>query len=555
MDQRIQKLKDLEVLNALDLYFAERLITLCPSFRVQHTALLAALMKSAREGHLCFQLNGSLEWLLPESERQILEELVQEAWVDFPNDVKSRQFVHIEGNFLYLKKHWQIETSILERLKALAIEPVTEIASDQNPPFCASDSHGLQIAYPHPDQNPPLLNKEQSAALKEGCGAKVFFLAGGPGTGKTFMAASLVREFLKGQNAGKEQILLAAPTSRAAEHLKKVIGAQLGMDIAGGTLHHLVGWKSRQECYLCAQYVIVDESSMLDVKLFELLLQAVSPSCRLIFMGDPEQIPPVGTGNLFADLVQAKIPWPGVGYAQLEQSRRTENTSILELARAIQQNSSCAWPLSSCVLGESENFYDRLWELTRTCFPIPSVQEPTEEEMDTMLRRFQILSVLRQGPFGVDLLNQALGKRIAQGGQKGEFFVAPIVIERNDRATELSNGEMGIMVTSLDNFSKHLARKEGYVYFPGRKEKLPIGVLPSFSYAYCCSVHASQGSEYDEILLIVPPGSEKFGREMLYTAITRAKHRLQIVGQIETLEQMKGKIAYKLSGVRACIRT
>ncbi len=320
----------------------------------------------------------------------------------------------------------------------------------------------------------PLLPEQVDAVLAPGK-HRLSIVTGGPGTGKSFVAKHLVR-------ACKGRVSIAAPTGKAAAN------------IGGETLHSLLKTE-----WLAADLVVVDEASMIDVHLMAKLLNAIKPGARLVLMGDADQLPPVEAGSLFADLVRR-----GENVTHLSQCLRIESKEIHALMEHVRKG-----------------------EIDEAMRAIGGFR--IEEDPVRWAHRHEapILSPVRQGPLGVDVLNTRLGSL-----KKGD--AAPIMICKNNHELNLFNGEIGLI-------------KGGKAHFGERV--FPIAALPAYEPAYCLSVHKSQGSEFDRVLLVVPPTSERFGRELFYTAITRAKKELAIVGDDEVIRAMLNKRACRLSNV------
>jgi exodeoxyribonuclease V alpha subunit len=154
---------------------------------------------------------------------------------------------------------------------------------------------------------------------------------------------------------------------------------------------------------------------------------------------------------------------------------------------------------------------------------------------------FVILSCLRKGPFGVDALNQMLRERYERE-KKDAALGIPILITRTDEELGLCNGETGLLF------------EDGAVFSSAPHKKIPRGLLPPYEYAFCLSVHKSQGSEYEQVLLIIPPGSENFGREVVYTGATRAKKRLKIVSDLTILQKVLERGSRKISALHERVR-
>ena len=402
-------------------------------------ALLTAVMQSARQGHLCLDLEnieGPAEWIVA---------VKMGATQSFPQLVYDEKRVYLEKNYLF-------ETEILQELKRL-IGP----------------SHLSKI-----DAN---LTDEQQAAFDLVRSENISIIEGGPGTGKTYLTTELVKSF--GPSA---QIILAAPTGKATYRLKKNNPHAICK-----TVHSLLGMK--EKTFIQADLIVVDEASMLDVKMLRQLLKSVPTGQRLVFLGDGNQLPPIESGSLFNDLIDL-IPT-----AHLTNSLRSDRKEILDLASSILQG-----------------------------IP-PTPHGPLSYES---IKNFSvtILTPLRDGPLGVKTLNALL-----EGSQEQ----TPIMITRNDPQTGLSNGDTGLLI------SPNMAQFDDKIF--------PISELPPFESAYALSIHKSQGSEFDHVMVLAPPGTEVFGREILYTAVTRARQSVVLLGDTEVIKKTIQTTSTKRSGI------
>ncbi len=446
--------------------------------------LLATLLWSARQGHLCLPLEESelraLFGFVQEEKEALIGKLMQGA-----KTFAEGRGICKRGAYLYLEKNAFYEERFVEHIKRLLTLPSKGRSQEKDPE----------------------LTEEQNKALNQALSLPFSVICGGPGTGKTHTAARLVQAYRA--RFPESRIFLAAPTGKAAKKLASSLG-----DVNAGTIHALLQITSEasfqeEPSPLTEDLLIVDECSMIDARLFSYLLSAVFPGMHLVLMGDPEQLPPVGVGSLFADLVEIlKERFPS-HLTELTKHLRTQNPEILQITRSIQQG--------------------------RMDFALESL---TDEMVWESAASFCILSCLRKGPFGADALNEMLFKRFSSLLKSGQRLTVPIIITKNDREKELYNGETGFLI------------KEGaeeYALFGGARYR-PEELL-GYEYAYCLSVHKSQGSEYDHVLLLVPPGSEQFGREMLYTGATRAKKSLKIAGDRDTLQQTLTSGSRKVSAL------
>lgn len=408
--------------------------------------LAAALLTALQEGHVCL-----------ESEADV-----------------SHPLLHRWGHYIYPKRHWVLETRIIDNLAR------------------------LQTPLPAITASAPDLSDEQQRALQLALSHPVSLITGGPGTGKTHVARALAK-------AVSGRIVLAAPTGKAAARLQSVRS-----DALCGTLHAVLGIRSsrdlaREGSYLKADLLIVDESSMIDLSLFAFLLGSIRRGTRVVFLGDANQLPSVGSGSIFADL-EGQIPT-----ARLTHCFRSDQAQILQLADAVRR-------------GDPQ--------------PVLSALTP----FDPAQENATILSCLRKGSEGVSLLNQQIATRKIGRLKQGEEITLPILITRTDYDKGLYNGETGLLIRT--NVKPLYGR-----FSDGRV--IPADNLPPYEYAFALSVHKSQGSEFDHVAVLVPPGSEVFGREVLYTAITRARHSVTISGDPEVIRQTILAHSRKTSGLRA----
>jgi exodeoxyribonuclease V alpha subunit len=392
----------------------------------------------------------------------------------------------IDGNRLYLQRNWDLETHILHK--------ILELWKEELPPL-SFDSAGLQEA--------------QANAIRHGSQKRLTIFTGGPGTGKTYTAGRMIRLLA---DSRPYKVVITAPTGKAAAHLEAIIGVvPETLQIESTTLHRLLRLQpGTQRLYsertIDADLVVVDEASMLDPALLLHLLRAIGPQTRLLLLGDPDQLPPVEGGSLFPELADL------FGH-RLERSMRLGEGSLYALSQSILRGETI--PIEPIQI-------DRLSEL----LPVHSDPLAALEAQ----KQFRILCALRQGPYGADTLNRSIAAQY-----KGTAI--PILIVQNDSKQQLYNGTSGI-----------LHQKTAYFATPQGLRTIPAGKLPQYDLAFCLSVHKSQGSEYDQVLAIFPPGSERFGKEALYTAVTRAKKSVKLWMDSATLEAALKTTARRNSG-------
>ncbi len=481
---------------------AERIAQLAAlSMTPELEKILVDLVASAKEGHLCHRIED-----------------VSALPIALYGEGKP---LILQGNRLYLQRNWALETLILEKVSALLARTPNESADRFREALVKQEN----------------LQESQRKALAAGFEKMFALFTGGPGTGKTFSAGCFIR-LLAASRDKPLKVALAAPTGKAAAHLESALRGQGPLErikYESTTLHRLLKLQPgmqrlRSQWTIDADLVIVDEASMLDAALLLHLLNAIGPNTRLLLLGDPEQLPPIEGGALFAELAD-------LFGQKLDCSLRMGIGGLFDFSRAIrngkverEESESVHW----LGMKDPKEWVD--WFIQRLPNPIFSSKPATIEEQ----KSFRILCALRQGPLGSDALNRELLAYFERKLTKGLWLMVPIMIAQNDSKQQLYNGTTGVLV-------REAFQRKAFAYFEGGRE-IPESGLPRYEIAFCLSVHKSQGSEYEEVALLFPPGSESFGREALYTGATRAKKRVNIAIEDATLESLLKITSKKRSG-------
>ena len=472
------------------------------SEKEEHAALLAVLFALCRQGHLTLDLSEeglcvALQ-LLSVVDRDALKELLHLGASTFPsqgiaevNNCEDYPHAWIcrMGACYYLQKNWVYESKILKHIERL----------NQHAPAVP-----LTL---YPDRGTPQtdsrLNKAQKKAIENAIVNSLSLLTGGPGTGKTFTAAELVKICLNSTptNSGEQmRIILTAPTGKAVSQLEGNLKSVLGSETAirAGTLHAVLGiraqtYEEEDRHPLFADLIIVDECSMIDAKIFSQLLSKVPNGARLVLIGDKDQLPPVEAGSIFADLLEANV-YPSVSLSECLRSDRSE---ILALSHHIKQGSATS-ALELLNQGATTFWVDLeksektsmqlcadLWDQYSKYFLSYSFQKPLPEHIYDSLWRFGLLSSMRKSDLGVDAINRYFLHQSIKKTPQGSWAIFPIMITRNDYELKIYNGDLGFLVRKLTpGFSLRQFELEDYILLCDRKSGLrqiaALRLCPSF---------------------------------------------------------------------------
>lgn len=372
----------------------------------------------------------------------------------------------------------------------------------------------------------------QRTALEKALSSKFSILTGGPGTGKTTILRALV-EILQ---AKRVRVHLAAPTGRAAQRLAAATGGY------ASTLHRLLKWDPAKSAFtanentpLSTDFLIVDESSMLDTRLASALLQAVPSRAHLLLVGDTDQLPSVGAGNVLKDLIAAS----GAPVTRLAVVFRQKGQSpIVVAAHAINTGQTTLPPLFpdvASVPGWSDLAFiqaDSPEDCVNKVLQLCTEHLPRHASWMNPVADVQTLAPMHKGIAGVGQLNLRLQSALNPNHkglrtQTGEFRPGDKVIQlRNNYDKNLFNGDIGV-VTAVDTSAGTVEAD-----FDGEQHTFDRGDFGDMALAYCISIHKSQGSEYP--IAIIPLLKAHFmmlQRNLLYTALTRGKKKVFFVGE------------------------
>ncbi len=416
---------------------------------------------------------------------------------------------------VFLRGLHTAERTIAERLRSRAMG---------TPPWSAID---LDKALPWVEQRTGrTLSPSQREALRLVLSSKLSVVTGGPGVGKTSTLDSLLRILI----AKGARVLLAAPTGRAAKRMTEQTG------IEAKTIHRLLeidpkhgGFSRTEENPLDCDLLVIDETSMIDVPLMNALLKAVPEDAAMLLVGDVDQLPSVGPGQVLADVIAAGT----IPVARLtEVFRQAAQSRIIVNAHRINHGQMPEWPRS----GEDADFY-----MVEIAEPEEGVAKLIEIVTRRIPRRFgldplqdvQVLCPMQRGVLGARNLNHELQRVLNPNPpavvERFGWRFAPgdrVMETQNDYDRDLFNGDLGT-VTRIDDDEGALV-----ITFDAREVVYPFGELDTVVPAFATTIHKSQGSEYPAVVIpIVTQHWTMLARNLLYTGVTRGKRLVVLIGQ------------------------
>jgi exodeoxyribonuclease V alpha subunit len=475
-----------------------------------------ALAEAMDEGHCGLPVEELLP--LAESLLEVPASLVETALAE---EIASGAVVadEVEGRpCVFLASLYEAERDIAARLSALAAG---------SPPWPAIDA---EKAMPWVEQRTGLaLADSQQAAIRVALGAKVLVVTGGPGVGKT----TLVNSLLKILRAKSVDVALCAPTGRAAKRLADSTGLE------AMTIHRLLeadpsaGGFRRDESYpLECDLLVIDETSMVDVPLMRAVLRALPEKSALLLVGDVDQLPSVGPGQVLADIIASgAVPVVRLTeiFRQSAESRIIANAHRINRGEMPELDPVEGGDFFFVEAADAEDGVRKILALVKDRIPKRFGLDP--------IRDIQVLSPMNRGGLGARSLNLELQQALNPPGEArierfGQVFGPgdKVMQIENDYDRDVYNGDLGI-VTGLDAEAGELA-----VDFEGRIVSYESGELDELALAYATTIHKSQGSEYNAV--VIPLTTQHYPmlqRNLVYTGVTRGKRLVVIVGQKRAL--------------------
>ena len=453
----------------------------------------------------------------------------------------------LDGDRVYLYRYWAAERRLARNLRRFLAAPAASPSAD------TAALHARIFPESPGDRD------WQSDAAHMALARRFGVIAGGPGTGKTTTVARILALLLT--ESPRSQVALAAPTGKAAARLKDAIEGELRrlalpsalqdrIPTRGQTLHRLLGYRPWDDRFgrdaerpLTEDVIVVDEASMVDLLLMDALFDAVRPDARVLLLGDHGQLASVETGAVLGDicrLAEAGRQPVDAAVVRLRRSWRFERQpGIGALAAALHEGDSAA---AVAALGD-----DRYGEIALHAYPEQPLAAlaPVESALDAYLAAespaealdrldgFRILCATYAGDWGVDAMTARVEVRLRRSGHDvdaGRYDREPILVTANDYTTELFNGDVGVV------FERDGVKLAWFRDGKGGVRHVAPAKLPAHRSAWAMTVHKAQGSEFGRVLLVLPDGDSRvLTRELLYTGVTRARERVDIVGRADTL--------------------
>lgn len=491
--------------------------------------IIMRLSYELHQGHNCLHINT-----------QDIELLFTAELADtLLTDTKNHRPLVIEKKRLYLQRYWHYEQCLANTIIAM-------LHQDAAPPLTTSIEPLLERYFPNQPES-SLIDWQRLAAelaIKQ----RFSIITGGPGTGKTTTVVKILALLQELNLTTPLAIALAAPTGKAALRLQQSIGInkihlpcseEIKKQIpeAVMTLHRLLGAKQHSSQFfhhadhpLVYDVVVIDEASMIDLALMSKLVTALKPKTKLILLGDKDQLASVEAGAVLANLTTG-LPT----YTQELKTTYRFAGAIKTLADAVNaQQADQAWSVLAQANEHCRLFTGELITYIakqHACYLSLIKQNKPFEEVYSAYGQFQVLCANRNGEHSVAFINQACEQKLLEQKQidyAGSWYSGrPIMIMENHPALGLYNGDIGICMPD------YVEKGRLMVFFSGAdgtiKKYLPAR-MPRVETAFAMTIHKSQGSEFDEILIVLPSTLNPIlTKELLYTAITRAKQTVQIL--------------------------
>ena len=546
------------VIDAADVLVAQRLSALANEADERVTLALALVVRGLRAGSVCLDLRSveaqvdvaDLPW-------PAVDGWLAAVWAS--PLLAAPHVLRRQEHLLYLDRYWREEVQVADDLRAMVSRGAAASSADVERLF-------------------PTGYEEQREAAEIALSQRVTVLTGGPGTGKTTTVARLLALFAgQAASGARLRIALAAPTGKAAARLQQAVGQEIDkLDLVdqrrlsglqATTLHRLLGgrpdsssrFRHHRGNRLPHDVIVVDETSMVSLTMMARLLEAVRPQSRLLLVGDPDQLASVDAGAVLADLVDGLGADTGSPVVALRTSHRF-GESIGALASAIRDGDADAAIAVLAAGGDHVEWMvddDPAAALRKVLLPQAlalrqaAILGDARTALET-LDEHRLLCAHRRGPHGVQHWNRQVERWLTESTGEpiwSDWYVGrPVLVTANDYGLSLYNGDTGVTVNGPDGLRAAIAGG-------GDPRAFATSRLPDLETMYAMTIHKSQGSQAAEVTVLMPPvDSRLLTRELFYTAVTRAKSKVRVVGSADEVRAAIEKRAVRATGLALRLR-
>jgi exodeoxyribonuclease V alpha subunit len=602
------------LLSEIDIHFAKFIAGFSPDNDPDIFLAAALVSQATGSGDICLNLETAAVNLITgtQEDKESIECPKLEVWLE---KLKAHPAVGRPGekcplildakNRVYLYRYWDYENTLSNSIEIRIRNNIADLDFQRL-------KKSLDRLFP--ESKGQGINWQKIAATVAGL-RHFSVITGGPGTGKTFTVTKVLALLLEQVPGKMLQIYLAAPTGKAAARLKETleqakgrmncddsVKAAIPSDVF--TIHRMLKpikgspyFRHDPDNPLMADVVVVDEASMVDLALMAKLFQAVPENARLILIGDKDQLASVEAGSVLGDICDRNV-MHGFSVPFMDRIKELTGEDLYQVIQASDGESglqdsivalqkSYRFDASSGIGGLSRAVNRANADLTFAMFEDPAEKsinwqqlQANEDLIEVLsqqivsgyqsylktrdpakalqrLRRFKILCAVNIGPLGVQAINkraeQVLSRqnliRLDPLAQNPWYAGRPVLITRNNYQFGLFNGDIGITLPGTEPKDKQL-----FVYFPedtGGVRRFQVHQLPEHETAYAMTVHKSQGSEFDEVLFILPDKDFSIlTRELIYTALTRARKKIHIWGKRSIIRNAIARKIERTSGLR-----
>lgn len=455
--------------------------------------------------------------------------ILDELYIDAIDELKNEKKLIVENEHYYEPSLYKAESKLAEKIIKMS-KTKNKVFKDDKIKKCVNDVEELiNISYT------PL----QKEAIINALSNKLSIITGGPGTGKSTILKGILNSYARlydlstSDDEMSYKVLLVAPTGRAAKRMTEAT------NFKASTIHKALGYNYEggfsynEHSQLSYSLVIIDEASMLDVLLAQSLFLSLPNSCSVILVGDSNQLPSVGPGNVLADLMSTDI---------------FKTTRLNQIMRQAKDSDIVA--LSHMVLNEkiSYDIFSRRKEIFYYNYDTRDIIDGIFKILDNFIESggdiyssIQILAPMYAGAAGIDAINNAIQSKYNLENEKfikrdlALFKKGDKVLQlKNDSELDIMNGDIGRIVDII----KHDEKDAMLIDFDGRIVTYYANNIDNLKLAYAISIHKSQGSEFDNVILPVLPSYQiMLKKKIIYTGITRAKRKLIVLGKLESIEK------------------